>query len=326
MVRRSLSLEPAFYKIWQKISKLEHLIQEHHIDFLWFISPEFIPVSVPFAVFVWDLQHRLQPYFPEVSTNGEWGLREQNIAQKLRSAAIVITGTQIGKQEVEYFYQVPSSNIRVVPFATPSFGLTSNCALPAFPIASIPSNFLVYPAQFWPHKNHRGLLLAMQDLRDRHNLQFPVVLVGSDQGNQPYIEEMVADLNLQQVYFLGFVSQAQLVWLYKHALALVFPSFFGPDNLPPLEAFGLGCPVIAARVSGAEEQLGDAAWLVDPTKPEQMALAIKALWEDVDLRQSFIEKGLVRAKQWNSVDYVKHICQIFDEFEAIRQCWQYWSS
>ena len=41
-------------------------------------------------------------------------------------------------------------------------------------------------------------------------------------------------------------------------------SLFGPENLPPLEAMALGCPVVAADVPGAREQLGDAALRVPP--------------------------------------------------------------
>ncbi len=52
-------------------------------------------------------------------------------------------------------------------------------------------------------------------------------------------------------------------------------TFFGPENLPPLEAFALKCPVIASNVSGSEEQLGDAAILVNPVNPEEIAQAIQ---------------------------------------------------
>ncbi|MFM6269445.1 MAG: glycosyltransferase, partial [Dolichospermum sp.] len=52
--------------------------------------------------------------------------------------------------------------------------------------------------------------------------------------------------------------------LYINAFSLAFMSFFGPDNLPPLEAMALGCPVIASKVSGSEEQLGNNALLVNP--------------------------------------------------------------
>ncbi len=321
-----------FYKIRRRTSKLERLIQSHSIDILWFVNPDFIFVDVPYIYSIWDLQHRLQPWFPEVSHNGMWDVRESNYAKMLRSASVIITGTEVGKKEVEYFYQVPPDNIKVVPFAIPTFALNIDLDVdkaegtknPPFTIPDGFSieNFLFYPAQFWAHKNHIGLLLAVQILRDRHNLNFPVMFVGADKGNQKYIEQVVTDLKLEQVYFLGFVSQEQLIWLYRHAFALVFPTFFGPDNLPPLEAFALGCPVIASKVAGAEEQLGNAALLFDPKQPEDLAIAIESLWSNLELRQGFIDRGLLRAREWTAINYVQNICQILDEFALIRQCWR----
>ena len=54
----------------------------------------------------------------------------------------------------------------------------------------------------------------------------------------------------ERVHFLGFVETDELVALYHHAHALTYMSLFGPENLPPLEAMALGCPVVAADVPG----------------------------------------------------------------------------
>src|SRR5256885_13294906 len=59
-----------------------------------------------------------------------------------------------------------------------------------------------------------------------------------------------------QVEIRDFAARDEVLALYRTAAALVFPTFFGPDNLPPLEAFAAGCPVLASRVEGADEQLG----------------------------------------------------------------------
>ena len=150
-----------------------------------------------------------------------------------------------------------------------------------------------------------------------------MVLVGADHGNEAYVREMVVKLDLsKQVYFLGFVPQSDIPQLYQNAFALTFLSFFGPDNLPPLEAMALGCPVIASNVSGASEQLQDAALLVDPKQPEEIAIAVKSLLEDAALRQNLIETGSLRAKQWMADDYIGEIFSVLDDFEAIRRCWQ----
>src|SRR6202795_4272080 len=108
----------------------------------------------------------------------------------------------------------------------------------------------------------------MKSLHDKYGYEPQLVFTGSDkplfnyakQGNQSFVQERAHDLSLpDQVIFAGFVSREDLIGLYQQALALVYPSFFGPENLPPLEAFALGCPVIVARISGSREQFADAA-------------------------------------------------------------------
>jgi glycosyltransferase involved in cell wall biosynthesis len=148
------------------------------------------------------------------------------------------------------------------------------------------------------------------------------VLAGSDKGNEAYIRQMMAELDLvSQVYFVGFVGPDDLIALYRHACCLAYITFCGPENLPPLEAFALGCPVVASEVAGAREQLGDAALLVDPKQPEQIARAIKSLQGDAVLRQTLIERGFKRASQFTGEDFVRGIFDVLDEFEPIRRCW-----
>jgi glycosyltransferase involved in cell wall biosynthesis len=108
--------------------------------------------------------------------------------------------------------------------------------------------------------------------------------------------------------------------LYKNALALVYLSFFGPENLPPLEAFSVGCPVIASRVNGTSEQLDDAALLVSPTDVDEIALAIKSMLDD-GKRQTLITRGFERAKKMSSSNYVGQVFALLDEFQFVRRAW-----
>src|SRR5437762_10866221 len=92
-----------------------------------------------------------------------------------------------------------------------------------------------------------------------------LVCVGEDRGTKEHVMREAKALGVEhRIHTPGFVERSRLTSLYQHADALLYPSLFGPDNLPPLEAMALGCPVVAARVAGAEEQLGNAAALVDP--------------------------------------------------------------
>jgi glycosyltransferase involved in cell wall biosynthesis len=304
---------------------LERVMLASGVEIMWNLTPyTCITMEIPYITVIWDLQHRLQPYFPEVSANGNWSWRERHFADLCRRASVIITGTKAGKAEIEYFYQVPGNRIKILPHPTPRFALdaASGDGAEILNKYKIPEGYLFYPAQFWSHKNHAGLLLAAQLLRDKYNLTFPLVFVGSDKGNYKYVRELVNTLDLAaQVYFLGFVPQEDLVSLYRKAFALTYVTFFGPENLPPLEAFALGCPVIASNVEGAEEQLGDAALLIDPKDPRQIACAVKSIHDDVKLRQTLVKSGLKRARRFTGEDFVKGILSVLDDFELVRRCW-----
>jgi len=313
-------------KISSKIEDhLEKFIISSGVEIIWYLTPYFcIAKGVPYITIVWDLQHRLQPFFPEVSTRGAWDSREQSYSINLRRAFVIIAGTETGKNEIERFYQVPPDRIKVLPHPTPKFALDapSSDGKQVITKYNLPEGYLFYPAQFWPHKNHIGLLLAVKLLKDKYNLVFHLVFVGSDKGNLRYIRQKVAELNLSdQVHFLGFIPQTDLIALYRNAFALTYLTFFGPENLPPLEAFALSCPVIASNVSGSQEQLGDAALLIDPKDPNQIALAVKSLHENTSLRNTLIQRGLNRAHRWTGKDYVNGVFSILDEFEPLRHCW-----
>jgi glycosyltransferase involved in cell wall biosynthesis len=153
-------------------------------------------------------------------------------------------------------------------------------------------------------------------------LELDLVLTGNDKGNLNHVSKTVAALGLtSQVHILGFVPKADLHGLYREAVCLAFASFFGPDNIPPLEAFALSCPVVAARVPGSEEQLGNAALLFDPADPADIARTILTLHRDLRLRAELVRLGKEIVAARSPRAYVEQICRILDEFESIRRCW-----
>lgn len=294
------------------------------VEFLIAPGPVVPTVEIPFAITIWDLQHRLQPCFPEVSTEGwHWEAREAHYQKFLGRATAVIAGTQAGSKEIQRFYGIPEERIFQLPHPTPSFALNPGpLRKELLDAEQIEPGYLYYPAQYWSHKNHAALLQALVHLRDKYSLQPKLICVGADKGNRPHIEQLIAQSNLQnQVRLLGFVSRELLQELYRHAAALVYPSYFGPENLPPLEAFGLGCPVIASRVTGSEEQLASAAELFDPRDELQMAEAIRRVLQDPAHRDDLIARGRIRAQQFTGDDFARGIFKIADWFAPYRRCW-----
>lgn len=308
---------------WRRPSDIDRVAGALGIEFVWFLSASPERTDMPYMTVVWDLQHRATPWFPEMSAGGIWDGRESVQRWFLQRATRIVTGTKIGGEQLQQFFQIPPENILTLPHPTPSFVFGAGKTAPAATVErlGLKSPFVLYPAQFWPHKNHVNLLLAIARLkRDGHPVS--LALVGSDKGNRQFVADLAAREGISdQVHFLGFVERDVLVALYRHALALTYVSWCGPENLPPLEAFGLDCPVIATRIPGADEQLGDAALFCEPGDPASIADAIMRVLADETLRKHLVAAGRVRARRFSPADYVAGAMKFLDGFAAIRRCW-----
>jgi len=290
----------------------------HKIEFMWFLTPSFLPVQIPYCFTLWDLSHINHSCFPEVNYSGwTWEEREKLYSIALRKATYIIVGTNEGKRETIEYYNLPSEKIKVIPF-TPTLFLPNENTKGD----EINKPYIFYPAQFWPHKNHVVILYAIKLLNEKYNLKIQCIFTGSDKGNEVFIKKMVVKLGLKDlICFKGFVDKNELHYFYKNALALVFPSFFGPDNIPPIEAFSLGCPVIASDIPGHREQLKDAALFFNPTNEEQLADTIKLLVDDESLRNTLINRGLEIIKSLSIENYFQEMNKLLLEFSKMRRCW-----
>lgn len=300
-------------------------LRKSGIDLIYSPGPSTPCQGIPYVVTCWDLQHRLQPFFPEVSnvryaTMSGWDQRERHFRTILPRASCVITGTEVGKSEVTHFFQLAPERVAVIPFFAPT---KLHCCHSQKPSWLPEGRFFVYPAQFWPHKNHRTLIDALKKLHDRGFNDVRLVLPGADKpkefGTMKSVRSAAEKLNLSKSVFTpGFVSNSELRWLYENAVGLAFLSHFGPDNLPPLEAASLGCPVIAADVNGAREQLGNAAVFVRATNVDSVAEALVSVLSNSSLRDSLTAAGRQLVAARTLKNYANKLIDVFDELASFR--------
>ena len=94
--------------------------------------------------------------------------------------------------------------------------------------------------------------------------------------------------------FKGHIKNKDMRGFYIRARAMVFPSFFGPTNIPPLEAISLNCIPLVSNIYGMNEQLGDCVLYFDPHNYVDIANKIIEIWKDdkiYDLYQTRIKKN-----------------------------------
>lgn len=254
---------------------------------------------------VHDLMHRYESRFHEIAATYE--VRELIFKWLAQLADVIIVESELGKKQFaeSYLRHKRKLQIEVLPYvAVPYIRKTKEEFL------TVPDKYIFYPAQFWSHKNHINLVKAIELIKkDIPDIQ--LILVGSEKNTKKKIESYILEHGLENnIHILGFVKNSQITYLYKHAVAMVMPSYFGPTNLPPLEAMALGCPAVVSDIYAMPEQLGDAGLFFDPDSPEDMAKKIKKIWTDAFLRKEMIKKGYQRIEQWTDKEFKKKFSRI----------------
>jgi glycosyltransferase involved in cell wall biosynthesis len=281
--------------------------------------------GVPYVMAIHDLQHRLQPEFPEVSANGEWESREYYLRNGARYATLLLADSEVGKEDILNFYGpygVTADRVKVLPY------LPASCL--AVDISKseqqrvqtkyhLPDRYLFYPAQFWPHKNHHRIVQALGLLKQEHRVNIPVVFCGShtEEIRERAFHDVMSlssQLGLKnEICYLGYVPDEDMSGIYAGAAALVMPTFFGPTNIPVLEAWAFGCPVLTSDIRGIREQVGDAAVLVNPRSVEAIADGIYRIWTDENLGRMLAERGRQRLATYGPDDYRRRLIEILEE-------------
>ncbi|MHA4844007.1 glycosyltransferase [Flavitalea antarctica] len=239
------------------------------IDIIYNIVPFAQFLDYPFVETHWDIGHFSMFAFPEVTMNGVFEKRDKYYSQWVSKAFAIFCESDAGKEELLSYKPINPERIFVVPmFAGKITGLNLakeviDSILLKYDLES--DRYFFYPAQFWSHKNHYGLLVAFKKFTKKYP-GIRMVFTGSDKGNLGYIKTVIKELELEnEVVLTGFVSTETLYAFYKTAISLVMASYLGPTNLPLLEAQAIGCPVICNDFKGHRELLPSGSNIFVPT-------------------------------------------------------------
>lgn len=282
------------WQSWQRslryVGPFERRLVELGADLVYFTSPSALALALQrlnYVMTIWDLCHLDFPEFPEVREFGEFHRREHLFRGALRQAIGVVVDSTALADRTEARYGVDRARLVTMPFSPTRMVMPENeSEVDVCLKYGLEAGYFFYPAQGWPHKNHLRLIEAMRIAADRWPELPPLVLCGSDKGNGPVIRARAEALGIaKRIVHLGFVPQGDMAALYRAAGAIVMPTYFGPTNLPPLEAWTTGRPLIYSAHLAA--QAGNAALLIDPDSTESIGAAL------IEVRQTETALGLV---------------------------------
>ncbi|WP_198162472.1 glycosyltransferase [Methylosinus sp. R-45379] len=170
-------------------------------------------------------------------------------------------------------------------------------------IIHLPRNarYLLCVGTIEPRKNLLNALAAFAQLANRPEVRDLHMLIVGQEGwkvDLTELEKSAADA-MKRVHFLGRVSEEDLWTLYEGAICTVFPSLAEGFGLPILESFICSTPVITSRGSSTEEIGGDAALLINPLDPSDIAAAIMRIATDTTERRRLKVEALRRAQEFS---------------------------
>lgn len=295
-------------------------------DLVYFVSPTEKSAALQklnFLATVWDACHRDMPEFPEVRSFSNFYARERFFRDHLTTAIATLTDSEELADKIALRYGVDRDRLLPMPFSPAPFmdqdnPVNDQAVLDRY---ALERGYFFYPAQFWAHKNHIRILQALALLNEQAT-RLNVVFAGGNQGNRMHIERILRNRGLeQQVRFLDFVPAEHMPSLYRGCRAVLMPTYFGPTNLPPLEAWTYGVPLVYSRLFA--RQVGDAALLVDPDNASDLASAMSACLDD-DRCAQLSSNGKVRLKQLgcerNAAE--NKLLEVIQRFELRLQCWR----
>jgi glycosyltransferase involved in cell wall biosynthesis len=124
------------------------------------------------------------------------------------------------------------------------------------------------------------------------------LVIAGDGSERQRLEDLVVEMGLRdRISFLGSVTLERAMGLLRGASVSLVPSRSEAGGLANTQSNAVGCPLVACAVGGIGEYTRrDAAWLVPPDRPDEMARAVLAALEKGPGRTARIRRGIEVAK------------------------------
>lgn len=261
------------------------LVAGQRFDLVHSLHPLLMPAShAAQVVTIHDLNFLLHPERTRAEIRRDYPALARAHAQRAHQIIVV---SEFTSGEVQRMLGVAADKISICSPGAPAWA----------PRQSTPADgYVLFFGTLEPRKNVGALLDAYELLARRGRGLPPLKLAGkATEQSAAWLDRIARPPLNTLVSHEGYVPPDRRRSLYDGARLLVQPSFEEGFGLPVLEAMQVGVPVIAARAGALPEVAGDAALLVSPSEPAEIASAIERLLDDEALAEQCVERGLARA-------------------------------
>ncbi len=290
---------PILFYLWFEWS-IPFMLRKHKIDL--FLSTDgymSLSTKVPTCLVIHDLAFEHYPEHFVLSHKLYWRHYSPLFARKAKRIATVST---FSKDDIAARYGILPQNIDVV------YNGAHEEYVPLTPTKreevknkyAEGCEYFVFAGALHPRKNIVNLLKAFVAFKKRQRTNMKLVIAGRPAWKYEEVEEMRLTMPYKEdVKWVGYMNVDELSDVIGGAYALLYASLFEGFGIPILEALQCDVPAIVSNTSSMPEVAGDAALLVDPTDPEDIATKMHTLYKDESLRKQLIANARVQIKKFS---------------------------
>ncbi len=317
-------VDGGFYPTWEQIA-LPKAAKEKGCDLLHCTSNTApITGNIPLIVTLHDIIYMESSYLKILRGSGtpyqKFGnaYRRMVVPKVIRRSKKIITVSHFEKHRIGEFFGMDND-----PRLTAVYNGVSEHFRPVTDPETLrkvkeryklPDHFFFFLGNTDPKKNTKGVLRAFSDYLRQTGADTRLVMLDFDREELERLLNEIGDRPLiEKIILTGYVVNTDLPSIYSQSDLFLYPSLRESFGIPMLEAMACGVPVITSNTSSMPEVAGNAAFIIDPFKPEEITSAMKKLTTDTSLRHQLVTIGIERAKQFSWMRMAEEVLKLYYE-------------
>jgi len=321
-----VKLEGGFYPKWEQIA-LAKAAQKEGCQILHCTSNTApIYCKIPLVVTLHDIIYMESSYLKILKGSATSYQKFGNIYRKivvpriLKKCKKIITVSHFEKNRIGEFFGMKNDPRLTAVYNGVSqhfIPITDKNELQRVKLSyKLPEHFIFFLGNTDPKKNTKGALIAFSDFI-KTNPEYKLVMLDYDLNELNSLLNEIGNPSLiNSIVLTGYVVNTDLPAIYSQCKVFLYPSLRESFGIPMLEAMACGVPVITSNTSSMPEVAGDAAFIIDPYKPDEITAALQTLITDENLRTTLINKGIARAKEFTWKAMAKSVLSIYKEIAS----------
>lgn len=286
--------------------KKETISTKFDLLFCPFSAINYYDKGIPVVSTIHDIQHE---YYPQFFTQTELEHRRKFYENIVKLADSVVCVSDYTKQTFCETYNFPIDRAFTVYNAIQNrFIEEDKTILKEFDL--LDDQYIVYPANFWEHKNHKLLIMAFS-MYTKNNKNAKLVLTGNVLNKQEYYNDIIQKMKLEKnIIITGYLEENQLYSILVHSKGLIYPSLFEGFGIPVVEAMQMHKIIASSNLTSLPEIGCESIFYFNPKKPDDILEGIQYVF-DKKIDENIINEYNEKLKEFDNPRMIKKYLELF---------------